>query len=306
MVAVPRTLATLLDHLIDYAGLFPPAALDMPRAVESYARHRLEPFAWALGRFVVPVSRLSELAAEGHRARAMKDGGCWRLSALAALPLDPDLEAIRRFNARSGDEGNWCGQVETVEVRASTPAEIEEASRATEGLELFVELGLDGPLGELLDATARSGCRAKVRTGGTSPDAFPSAQRLAAFLQGCTRRALPFKATAGLHHAVRSVSPVTGETGAPLATMHGFLNVLAASALLYAGRIDGRGAELLLEDTDASRFRFTGQEMSWGEVRLTDDELAAARRVALGFGSCSFEEPLGELSALGLLGVPTS
>jgi hypothetical protein len=57
------TLRTLLAHAIDYAGLFPPAQLDMPGAVAEYESYLASSDAWALGRFVVPAARLRELAA---------------------------------------------------------------------------------------------------------------------------------------------------------------------------------------------------------------------------------------------------
>ena len=39
-MALPRSLRALLDGLIDYAGLFPPARLDMQAAVANFARYR--------------------------------------------------------------------------------------------------------------------------------------------------------------------------------------------------------------------------------------------------------------------------
>src|SRR5919107_1312328 len=52
----------LLTDAIDYAGLFPPAQLDMPGAVAEYAAYLDSPHRWALGRFVVPAARLADLA----------------------------------------------------------------------------------------------------------------------------------------------------------------------------------------------------------------------------------------------------
>jgi hypothetical protein len=57
------SLRALLTGLIDYAGLFPPAKLAMEEAIANYARYRIEPEAWMLGRFVCPASRLAELSA---------------------------------------------------------------------------------------------------------------------------------------------------------------------------------------------------------------------------------------------------
>ena len=42
----------LLDALVDYAGLFPPAAIDMPAAAGEYARHRSGPMEWMLSRYI--------------------------------------------------------------------------------------------------------------------------------------------------------------------------------------------------------------------------------------------------------------
>jgi hypothetical protein len=47
--------------LIDYAGLFPPAALSMEEAVRNYARYREGEHAWMLGKFVVPEARANEV-----------------------------------------------------------------------------------------------------------------------------------------------------------------------------------------------------------------------------------------------------
>jgi hypothetical protein len=51
----------LLNGLIDYAGLFPPARLAMPAAAAAYCEHRASPCAWMLGRFICPANRLGEL-----------------------------------------------------------------------------------------------------------------------------------------------------------------------------------------------------------------------------------------------------
>ena len=56
-------LAVLLDGLIDYAGLFPPAALSMPAAVAAYARYVIGTDRAMLGRFVVPAARLADFTA---------------------------------------------------------------------------------------------------------------------------------------------------------------------------------------------------------------------------------------------------
>lgn len=55
-----KTIRFLLENLIDYAGLFPPAELTMAEAVRNYAAYRHSEHNWMLGRFIVPASRLQE------------------------------------------------------------------------------------------------------------------------------------------------------------------------------------------------------------------------------------------------------
>ena len=52
---------SLLDGIIDYAGLFPPAKLPMDEAFARFAEHRSSDDGWMLARFVCPVARLDEL-----------------------------------------------------------------------------------------------------------------------------------------------------------------------------------------------------------------------------------------------------
>src|SRR6185436_2132053 len=63
-VMIARSLRVLLADLIDYAGLFPPAALSMQDAVRNYARYAEGEHAWMLGKFVVPEARRAEVPAE--------------------------------------------------------------------------------------------------------------------------------------------------------------------------------------------------------------------------------------------------
>jgi hypothetical protein len=153
------------------------------------------------------------------------------------------------------------------------------------------------PIAEL-DAVRAAGCCAKVRTGGVTPEAIPSVTAVADFIRACADRKLAFKATAGLHHAVRAEHALTYKPDAPRAVMHGFLNVFVASALAWHG---DRDLEPVLSETDASAFRFDARAR-WRDRSLSADQVREARAEFLhAFGSCSFEEPVADLGALGLL-----
>jgi hypothetical protein len=142
---------------------------------------------------------------------------------------------------------------------------------------------------------------AKVRTGGLTPDAIPPAPELAGFLLDAAARGIPFKATAGLHHPIRSVRALTYDLESPRAPMHGFLNVFAAAAFAWNG-MDRGHLEELLEERRAAALVFTDDALIWNDHFVTTEQIEEARReFAHSFGSCSFEEPVTELRDLGLL-----
>lgn len=295
----PRALRALLEGIVDYAGLFPPAALGMDAAVREYAAACDGAHAWMLGRFVVPAARLEELE-DAATAFLPRDGApTWRLSALVSGDLGADIERIRAFNARSAGGA----RVVAIEARASTCAEVDSVvAAAPEELEVYVELPTAEDPRVLLERIARAGARAKVRTGGVTPDAFPAPAHLARFLAACVAMALPFKATAGLHHPVRASYRLTYAPDSPRGEMFGFLNVFLAAAALDAGASEA-DAIALLEESSASAFRFDDAGVAWRDrLRLTASELARSRTgSAIAFGSCSFREPVDDLRALHLL-----
>ena len=289
----------LLAALVDYAGLFPPAALSMDDAVAEYARWRRSPEAWMLGRFVLPASRLTELgrAAEAH----LPDPGTgepWRLSALLGGDVHGDSSLATSFNRSHAGRAI----VDAVELKAGSPEEAEAALEALPaGLAAFVEVPLGVELDGILAVLRRRGASAKARTGGVVPEAIPDPADVARFLAACAAAGVPFKATAGLHHAVRAEHPLADEPGSPRARMHGFLNVFAAAAFARAGA-PASDLETVLREEDATAFRLEGEALAWRGLRVEAEALASTRRgFATSFGSCSFAEPVADLRSLGVL-----
>ena len=245
-----KSLRVLLDRLIDYAGLFPPAGLSMQDAVRNYARYREGDDSWALGRFVVPQERAHEVPADFP---------------LTILGVD--------------------------EMKATTTDDVERIAREADGRTVYVEISDLS----LIDAIARYGLRAKIRTGGIIPEALPPVGDVASFLRRCRAAGVAFKATAGLHHPLRCVRPLTYEPDAPTGRMHGFLNVFLAAALLDV-------ADDVLAEEDATAFTFDDDGVSWRGRRVSTADLVTLRtEFATSFGSCSFEEPIGDLRELGWL-----
>jgi hypothetical protein len=298
-----RAIRTLLRESIDYAGLFPPAGLDMTIAVANYAQYRAGPSAWALGRFIVPASRLSEFgaAAEPHLAHA--PGALpWRLGVLAGPDLGSDLEQIGEFNSRHANPGAAGATADTLEAKATSEAGVEEIMRRLPpGLQAYIEIPIDHDPSRLIAAIGRLGGRAKVRTGGVTKGAFPRTADLTRFVQECVRARVPFKATAGLHHPLRGEYRLTYAPDSPCSIMFGFLNLLLATAVLRTG-LDQAEVTGLLEEKSPEAFQVDETGISWRGRRLDLKTLEDARREGMiSFGSCSFTEPIADLEALHLL-----
>lgn len=153
------------------------------------------------------------------------------------------------------------------------------------------------PIAEL-ELVKAAGTFAKIRTGGVTPDAIPTAETVAEHIEACADCELPFKATAGLHHAIRASHALTYRPDAPVETMHGFVNLLLAAAFAWHG---DRDLLPVLSETDAAAFSFD-ERAHWRDRSLSREEVEAARRDFIhSFGSCSFEEPVADLRELGWL-----
>jgi hypothetical protein len=270
----------------------------MPDAARNYSSYASGEFRWMLARFIVPVIRLAEF----ETAAAGVPNSPWRLSALLGLDLDivADIAKILDFNRRH-DAANIA--ISSVELKASAPADILSAhSQIPRDLSAFFEIPLSGDLRTCLSTLAQCGRYAKVRTGGEAPEMIPAVESVAQFLQLCTEFGLPFKATAGLHHPIRSTHGLTYAADSPSATMHGFFNVFLASVFLRNNAIPLAKVIEVLNETSPLAFTFSADHIGWRSHSLTREQIVSARQhFSLSFGSCSFSEPVEDLQALSLL-----
>lgn len=255
IVTTAPALKVLVEDLIDYAGLFPPAKLPMDNAVENYEKYARGENAWMLRWFVVLAENLYSVPKS----------------------LDGKLSIISKED----------------EPRAAT---IESKGIIESSKPVYCEID---PLDiDQLDKVKEASNFAKIRTGGLSQEAIPSPAVVANFILECAKRKLPFKATAGLHHPIRSSYPLTYELDCKKATMHGFLNVVMASAFAWKGETN---IQPILEETDPHAFTF-GDKATWKNSSITAKEIEDCRKNFFhSIGSCSFEEPVEELKALKLL-----
>jgi hypothetical protein len=289
--------------LIDYAGLFPPAELTMAEAVKNYAAYHQSEHNWMLGRFIVPASRLDEFeqAAPEYWPRDGEDG-FWKLSVLGGSNLEADIAQVNRFSRRHIVGEGAKVMIDTIEFKVATINAIEAAMRVMHPtLTCFIEIPIGDDPRELIKAIGAEGGFAKVRTGGVTAEAFPSAENLARFIAICAEEDVGFKATAGLHHPLRSVNRLTYKPDGPSALMHGFLNVFLAAAFAQNG-MDSQQLIELLEETSPAAFRFESGSVYWLDEMLDVGHLRNARNLfAFAFGSCSFTEPVEDLQRLNLL-----
>ncbi|MET7465946.1 hypothetical protein [Nonomuraea sp. NPDC005501] len=253
--------AVLFTALVDDAGLFPPTSLHMSDALARHRRDQEHGGQVLTHRFLCPASRLDALRREEFVPR--------RIGLIVDTPEIPPFEDL---------------PVDIVEVPMPPDSSVAAtalgvAGRLPRGVRLFVEVpahrvGTDVPEGVGL----------KVRCGGATSDAFPPVEHLAVFIRSCVEQEIPFKATAGLHHAVRHFDPSLGTD------RHGFLNLVLA----VCEAVERRDPVPALRATDAARLVAL--------ARQVDPETAKhARELLVSYGSCNTAAPLGDLRELGLI-----
>ncbi|NYF55667.1 hypothetical protein [Micromonospora purpureochromogenes] len=275
---VPRLFAGLVDD----AAVFPPGSASLPDAVAAHREHREAWYADLVGALLLPASTLPALA------DLLGPGERIAVGVIGDLPIG-QLEAA----LAGADPRITVRQVEAaVAKRGEDPqpglAELLKLAERLTGVDVYAEVpltfGLTGALDTLAAARADGlPVAAKFRTGGLAAELFPTPVELAAVICACRDRALPFKLTAGLHHALRHLDPETGFTH------HGFGNVLAATLAA------AEGAEV---DAVAALLAATDPLPLVEQARARRDE---ERPLWVGFGSCSILEPLTDLIRLGLV-----
>ncbi len=281
----------LFTALFDDASLFPPAELPVPKAVAGHLRHQGSWYADMCGPLICPDTGLGRLRAALTAANVagidlslvVTRGAGAMAEAADAVAADPRLR-LRAVEAPARRDAD---------AAADPAASLAEAVRdvlgafdraVPAGAVGYVEIPVAAVTDDLLSLIAEHARRPKLRTGGVTAAAFPAEDSLAAAVLAIADWRLPFKCTAGLHHAIRCTAADSG------LEQHGFLNVLLAVAAAAAGAGQAEVAAILAT-REAARVT--------AEVRQLDDG-GAARSLFSSFGTCSTDEPVADLVALGL------
>ena len=284
----------LMAGMIDYAGLFPPAALDMRAVVSNYSEYASGQESWALGRLIMPVGRLSEFTDVFNEVCCDERERAWLLSVIGSDDPAKNVEQINSFT-------QGAALVDAIELKATDPATAERVlTGLPDGPIPYVEFPVD-KAGEIVPVLARFGALAKIRMGGLTEDSMPDPVTVARFLIACADSQIAFKATAGLHHAIRGEYQLNDDAESPSLTMHGFMNVFLAAALAWLGK-EEHSVVATLEEESPMVFRISEDSVRWHGNAVTTSQIGMMRRdFGLAFGSCSFLDPIEELNGLGWL-----
>lgn len=301
-----ESLRALLAGSIDYAGLFPPATLELEPALEDYAGYVRSDEAWMLSTFVLPIAKFADAAWFVSEFDAAHP---FRISALGPETINTtdfleELKNTAKGIRELGGESRGLVQIAQLEMplpQKSDPATLSAAREILGELDLAVfweSTPADAERTILFLAEENAGSHArpfgfKLRTGGVKADAFPASAQIATALIASSKANVPIKFTAGLHHPIRMFREEVKTK------MHGFLNVLGAGVLAREHDWDETQTAAMLDDEDSASFIFEGDRFRWREFEVAN--IAKHRAGVTSFGSCSFDEPREDLRALNLL-----
>ena len=307
-VEIAASLRALLRRSIDYAGLFPPAGLELERAVKEYASYLRSNEAWMLSTFVLPVKKFGEAA---WFVSEFDEDSPFRISALGTKTINA-IDFIEELKSTAKGVREFAGEypkevrIEQLEMPLPATVTPELLLETSEILgELSVAVFLEAPVSEaektislLAEHNAETGnlkLNFKLRTGGVTVDAFPAASDIAKAIVTVARDRVPIKFTAGLHHPVRLFRHEVKTK------MHGFLNVLGAGVLALEHGWNEHRTAAMLEEENPESFIFDGSIFRWRDWEIGSEAIERQRRLITSFGSCSFDEPREDLRALKLL-----
>lgn len=300
------SLRALLEHSIDYAGMFPPCSLELGPALTNQARYVREPESWMLNAFVLPLGKfdaakqflpqfdpthplsISALGPRTENAAAFREALVETDAAIRSLSAhNVDLVSISQLEMFLPGDVDSSLVDEAQAIVGNLPAFWEApAERAEKTIALLAQhnSNVDHPTFGY-----------KMRTGGITADAFPTSAQIALALVTPATHQVPIKFTAGLHHPLRQYREEVQTK------MHGFLNVLGAAVLAAEHQWDAVQTAAMLEDESADSFKFDDEFFAWRDWRIEIQRLRDRRRCVTSFGSCSFDDPREDLRALKLL-----
>ena len=301
------SLRALLAKSVDYAGLFPPASLPLEIALRNHATYVRDPDVWMLGAFILPTNKFQDA---GHSLAGFDVEHLLKISALGPTTSNPSdfvrglnttVETIRSFLAQYGATAVVTQIEMPLPTRSGATIEDAAAALGDSTLPVFWEAPADEAERTIASIKAYNEAHGsdrfgfKLRTGGVIASAFPSSIQIARALLAAVTHRVPIKFTAGLHHPVRQFHTSVQTK------MHGFLNVLGAGVFAAEHEWDLMQTARMIEDELESSFSFDKDFFTWRDWQVATERIPEHRKFITSFGSCSFDEPREDLTALNFL-----
>ncbi|MGA2669486.1 MAG: hypothetical protein ABSF32_11330 [Ignavibacteria bacterium] len=317
---ISKSFKFFADHLIDYAGLFPPASLDLSTAFGNYLSYLKKPNSWMLSRFIIPARRLPELSSIIKEERidfdqivtfsVLGSGGVDEMGFFNGLKNDIDY--IESFEQKLGNKV----EIEVYDVRL--PADL-QGDPDVKSIRQFIdhhyrmfESGLDHPVKVFYEVNPDINLQKiikavwyhnkfervtgyKLRTGRADVSAIPSAEMIADAIDVCRQYEVPMKFTAGLQQPIRHYDESLKTK------LHGFINVFSAGIFAYCHNISGDLILEMIDDEDPDDFTFKENSFAWKNLYILPDEVKRARnKFMISFSSFSLDMLLEDLSSIKL------
>lgn len=312
-----------MTQIIDYAGLFPPAKLELEEAFKNYIEYKNSDYKWILSRFICPANQLSNLENLIKKNCIVNNDINFSVLGRSGYNtidfkknLDEDLYYWKGFSSNSSGinhtnlfEVKLPDELITLHDQKKNSELIDYIFESVERqiphpVFIFFEVhsgsewkknicGLIEGIKIHNDKNNNSGF--KFRTGGIEPNSFPTPGQIAFCIRECVDREIPMKCTAGLHHPFRRYDKNIN------VMMHGFINVFAAGIIALRHNITDTGLENILSDEDHNNFIFKEDYFSWKDWKVSIADIEFARKeLMISFGSCSFDEPINDLKSFNI------
>ncbi len=253
-VVLGQVMHSLIEHLFDYAGLFPPAKLSLPTALGNYTLYQEHEYKNMLGKFILPIQKSNEYLKLIENDKLNK-----QLSLILTAPKN-EHELVQSLSTDCINiikivESNSSSLIDAFEIRffdefyeydhktlhqlfSNIFNSLSQAlkNQSSQSFEFFCEMPflkveiLHHFFNFIQDHNNTKSAQKifiKLRAGGITPSLVPNSNSLAEMFLLLSQFQFSFKMTAGLHIPVPNYNSNVG------ATMHGFLNVIFASMFAF-------------------------------------------------------------------------
>ena len=302
-----KSLTLFLDKLIDYAGLFPPAQLEIGSSIRNYAEYVKSIDKWMMSQFIIPVSRLHEIPRELMEKFSKKHP---LVLSLISGNIINEIDIATHFFETYPEEVIFSGHESRISDLSTFTQDLLDVHQLCKNqnfdFDSFYEVApSQNWINEMNDAIAKIATfntnhnvnvGFKLRCGGVEAQMFPTVENIAHTILACRNSNLSMKFTAGLHHPIRHYSALVQTK------MYGFFNVFIGGMVAHKFNLELDALIEILIDENPDNFIFDDNGLNWKDYFISNSEIQTYRdKSFISYGSCSFNEPRADLQKLGLL-----